>query len=131
MKVETGSALKQFHPETDPAKIAKIKWWKVEILSGILLNVNDGPPVPVEVGRHCLIHDKDLVRQLFAGNAIKPIDPAIPEIGQYEVRRGWTEFFEGAKKEVHQGDIVELSQEEAILHLKNRQVVPIDDKNFF
>ncbi len=101
-----------------------------EMISGTQIQTYDGPLTHIQAGQQCIVYRRETLAQLFFGGKWKPIKPGIPATGLYISKQTKRVIINGRYQQLHIGDTVELSFEEAFEALKARSVIPVDDSVF-
>lgn len=95
------------------------------------LSVRKGPAVVVKPGDTIEIHDNYLVDALFFSGRAEPLDPPIPDTGEYLTRRPFQATIDGEYKQIPQSSVLRLSRDEALDFMKRRLIRPLDEKCFY
>jgi len=99
-----------------------VKPWQMKIHE-------DGPNLPIEIGSIVRLEELFGLEQFYLERVI-PVRPGIPPVGKYRVRI----FFQVLEGEhyvsLEPGDLVSLTREEAIPHLRKYEIEPVDQNVF-
>lgn len=129
---EESEVVRQFLDPDEVEKGGKKKFTKMKLLKrAFFLKVCNGPPIIIKPGDMVELHDTFLIDFLFYSGQAEPIDPQIPEDGEYVVRRQFQTTVAGEYKTAMTGQPLKLNRNEAIDLMRRKLVRPLDQTIFY
>jgi hypothetical protein len=126
---EMKEPIREWLPPSDNSAIQK-QYQKFKVVRPFFMKVRNGPAIAVKVGEVVELATPSFITDMFCAGKIEPIEPGIPEEGEYSAVKSFQATIDGLFKEIRLLDILELTKEEAIPLLKLRKIKPMDDKFF-
>lgn len=129
---KTEKIIRQFQDKEEIERAGEKSFVTLRLLKGAFyLKTKDGPEEVVSAGSLVSLHDRMLIELLFFTGRAEPVDPAVPDVAEYIVRRKFQTVVDGLYVEVLENDIVQLSRPEALDFMRRHLIKPLAEDVFY